>query len=305
MEMQNKPATVLVVDDAPSNLVILTESLRSEFDVRIATSGAEALRLVEEIPPDLILLDILMPDMDGYEVCRRLKANAGTSNIPVIFLTAKGDVADETMGLAIGAVDYIIKPVSIPIVLARVRTHVELKRRGDLLENLSMRDGLTGIANRRRFDDCLGRAWRQALRNATPLSVIMSDIDQFKAYNDTYGHLAGDECLRSVAATLAGTLKRPGDLAARYGGDEFAMVLEDTVLAGATHLAETMRLAVASLELVHRDSGVASMVTLTMGVASAVPRPGQDPAALLRLADYKLYEAKLAGRNRILTGTAL
>lgn len=305
MKMPKKPATVLVVDDAPSNLVILTESLRSEFDVRIATSGAEALRLVEEAPPDLILLDILMPDMDGYEVCRRLKANAAASNIPIIFLTAKGDVADETMGLSIGAVDYIIKPVSVPIVLARVRTHVELKRRGDLLETLSMRDGLTGIANRRRFDDCLGRAWRQALRSATPLSLIIADIDHFKAYNDTYGHLAGDECLRAVATTLAGALKRPGDLAARFGGEEFAMVLEDTSLNGAAHLAETMRQSVASLGMEHRDSSVASMVTITLGVATAVPRPGQGPEALLRLADYKLYEAKLAGRNRILTATAL
>ena len=135
MEIQALPATVLVVDDAPSNLAILTETLRSEFDVRLATSGPEALRLVDENPPDLILLDIVMPDMDGYEVCRRLKAHPPTRNIPVIFLTAKGDVSDETMGLAIGAVDYIIKPVSIPIVQARVRTHVELKRRGDLLEN--------------------------------------------------------------------------------------------------------------------------------------------------------------------------
>jgi len=305
MEMPIKPATVLVVDDAPSNLVILTESLRSEFDVRIATSGAEALRLVEEAPPDLILLDILMPDMDGYEVCRRLKANPATSNIPIIFLTAKGDVADETLGLSIGAVDYIIKPVSIPIVLARVRTHVELKRRGDLLETLSMRDGLTGIANRRRFDDCLGRAWRQSLRGATPLSLIMADIDHFKAYNDTYGHLAGDECLRAVATSLASALKRPGDLAARFGGEEFAMVMEETSLGGATHLAETMREAVAGLGMEHRDSSVAAIVTITLGVASAVPRPGLGPDALLRLADYKLYEAKLAGRNRVLAASVL
>jgi len=305
MEMPIKPATVLVVDDAPSNLVILTESLRSEFDVRIATSGAEALRLVEEAPPDLILLDILMPDMDGYEVCRRLKANPATSNIPIIFLTAKGDVADETLGLSIGAVDYIIKLVSIPIVLARVRTHVELKRRGDLLETLSMRDGLTGIANRRRFDDCLGRAWRQSLRGATPLSLIMADIDHFKAYNDTYGHLAGDECLRAVATSLASALKRPGDLAARFGGEEFAMVMEETSLGGATHLAETMREAVAGLGMEHRDSSVAAIVTITLGVASAVPRPGLGPDALLRLADYKLYEAKLAGRNRVLAASVL
>ena len=305
MEMPSKPATILVVDDAPSNLVILTESLRAEFDVRIATSGPEALRLVGEVPPDLILLDILMPDMDGYEVCRRLKSVPSTSNIPVIFLTAKGDVADETLGLAIGAVDYIIKPVSIPIVQARVRTHVELKRRGDLLETLSMRDGLTGIANRRRFDDTLERAWRQSLRNATPLSLVMADIDHFKAYNDTYGHMAGDECLRSVARTLEAALKRPGDLAARYGGEEFAMVLEDTTLSGAAHLAENMRRAVADLGLEHQGSCVCGVVTVTLGVATAVPRPGQLPETLLRTADRKLYEAKVAGRDRVLAATVL
>jgi diguanylate cyclase (GGDEF)-like protein len=305
MEMPHTPATVLVVDDAPSNLTILTESLRSEFDVRIATSGAEALRLVCEVPPDLILLDILMPEMDGYEVCRRLKATPSTRHIPVIFLTAKGDVADETLGLAIGAVDYIVKPVSIPIVQARVRTHVELKRRGDILETLSMRDGLTGIANRRRFNDTLDRAWRQALRHAAPVSLIMADIDHFKAYNDTYGHLAGDECLCKVARTLEGTLKRPGDLAARYGGEEFAMVLEDTTLTGAAHLAEDMRRAVAALGMPHQGSGVSDVVTVTLGVATAIPRPGQLPQTLLGMADRKLYEAKMAGRNRVLAATVL
>ncbi len=305
MEMPNAPAKLLVVDDAPSNLAILTESLRSEFDVRIANSGPEALRLVHETPPDLVLLDILMPDMDGYEVCRRLKAATSTRHIPVIFLTAKGNVADETLGLAIGAVDYIVKPISIPIVQARVRTHVELKRRGDLLETLSMRDGLTGIANRRRFDDCLDRAWRQSARSAAPLSVIMADIDCFKAYNDTHGHLAGDECLRAVTKALASVLKRPGDLIARYGGEEFAVVLEDTSLSGALHLAESMRLAVAALCLDNPGSDACDTVTVTLGAATAVPRPGQRPGSLVGMADRKLYEAKLAGRNRVLGAMAL
>jgi len=305
MEIQTPTATVLIVDDAPSNLAILTESLRAEFDVRIATSGAEALRLVDESPPDLILLDILMPDMDGYEVCRRLKTHPVTRHIPVIFLTAKGDVADETMGLAIGAVDYIIKPVSIPIVQARVRAHVELKRRGDLLETLSMRDGLTGIPNRRRFDDSLERAWRQALRSGTPLSLVMADIDCFKAYNDTYGHMAGDECLRAVARTMAGVLKRPGDLAARFGGEEFVMVLEDTALSGALYLAESVREAVEALGMENKGSWVGDVVTVTLGAACTVPAPGQSPEALLGLADRKLYEAKQAGRNRILGAKAI
>ncbi|MFP5260217.1 MAG: diguanylate cyclase [Acidobacteriota bacterium] len=304
MEMQLAPATVLVVDDAPSNLAILTETLRSEYDVRIASSGPQALRLVDENPPDLILLDIVMPKMDGFEVCRRLKARAVTCNIPVIFLTSKGEVSDETQGLALGAVDYIIKPVSVPIVQARVRTHVELKRRGDLLETLSLRDGLTGIANRRHFDDCLERAWRQGLRTGKPLTLALADIDYFKGYNDAYGHLVGDECLKAVAASLAGVLRRPGDLAARFGGEEFAVVLEDTNLTGALHVAETMRAVVEALSLPHVNSTVAGTVTVSIGAACAVPTTASRPEHLLCLADAKLYEAKQAGRNRVICAQA-
>ena len=299
MDTPHCPATVLVVDDAPSNLAILTETLRDEFDVRLATSGPEALRLACETPPDLILLDILMPGMDGYEVCRRLKAGFVTKNIPIIFLTAKGEVTDETFGLALGAVDYIIKPFTVPIVQARVRAHVELKRRGDLLEELSMRDGLTGIPNRRRFDECLDRAWRHALRCAAPLSLIMADIDDFKAYNDAYGHVAGDECLRAVASTLCGALRRPGDLAARFGGEEFCVVLENTALSGALHMAERIRAAVSALGLAHKDSRAADIVTVSLGAASTTPKAGHSPQQLLRVADAMLYAAKQAGRNRI------
>ncbi|WP_428568441.1 MAG: diguanylate cyclase [Solidesulfovibrio sp. DCME] len=299
MDMPDYPATVLIVDDAPSNLAILTESLRDEFDVRIATSGAEALRIVAETPPDLILLDILMPGLDGYAVCRQLKADYTTKNIPVIFLTAKGDVADETLGLSLGAVDYISKPFTVPVVKARVRAHVELKRRGDLLESLSMRDGLTGIPNRRRFDEYLDRAWRHALRCATPISIIMADIDDFKAYNDAYGHMAGDACLRAVARALAGVLRRPGDLAARFGGEEFAMILEDTGTSGAAHLAEAMRQAVRDLEMAHSGSRVADIVTVSLGVACATPVAGLSPESLLRAADRMLYQAKLAGRDQV------
>jgi diguanylate cyclase (GGDEF)-like protein len=300
MDMPASPATVLVVDDAPSNLAILTETLRDEFDVRIAQSGHEALRIVGENPPDLILLDILMPGLNGYEVCRLLKADYATKNIPVIFLTAKGDVADETQGLALGAVDYITKPFTVPVVQARVRAHVELKRRGDLLETLSMRDGLTGIANRRRFDEYLDRAWRQALRCANPISLIMADIDDFKAYNDAYGHMAGDACLRAVARALSDALRRPGDLAARFGGEEFAMVLEETTLSGAEHLAETMRLAVRALDMAHSGSRAAPIVTVSLGVACVKPVAGLSPDTLLRAADHMLYQAKLAGRDQVM-----
>ncbi|UJX39761.1 diguanylate cyclase [Desulfovibrio sp. JY] len=305
MDTPTTPANVLVVDDAPSNLAILTETLRNEFAVRIATSGPEALRLVCDTPPDLILLDILMPEMDGYEVCRRLKADFSTRNIPIIFLTAKNEVSDETLGLALGAVDYITKPITVPIVQARVRAHVELKRRGDLLETLSMRDGLTGIPNRRRFDEYLDQAWRHAMRCNTTLSMIMADIDDFKAYNDAYGHMAGDECLRSVARALSGALRRPGDLVARFGGEEFAVVLENTDLRGALHLAESMRLAVIDIDIGHEDSRAAEVVTVSLGAATLTPKAGMTPEALVGAADRMLYAAKQAGRNRVLGEMAL
>ena len=191
-----KKQTVLIVDDAPANIKILGEVFKGSYKVRIATTGPKGLDIaMSPNPPDLILLDIVMPDMDGYEVCRRLKASKRTQNIPVIFITGKSEEADETMGLELGAVDYITKPFSLPIVKARVKTHMELKRHRDILENLSALDGLTGIPNRRRFDEFFEREWLRALREPALLSMIIIDIDFFKAFNDNYGHQAGDEVL--------------------------------------------------------------------------------------------------------------
>ena len=194
-----------------------------------ATNGKEALRIAgSDRPPDLILLDVMMPQLDGYEICRRLKSEESTQNIPVIFVTVRDAVEDEARGLELGAIDYVTKPFNMPIVRARVRNHIELKRRGDDLEALSCLDGLTSIPNRRRFDEVLALEWRRSLRAETWLSLMMMDIDQFKAYNDHYGHPAGDSCIKQVARAIAGCLTRAGDFVARYGGEEFCAVLPES-----------------------------------------------------------------------------
>jgi PleD family two-component response regulator len=219
-----KKQSVLIVDDMVSNIEILSGVLGSEYDVLFATSGKDALDIAHDQTPDLILLDVVMPDMDGYEVCAKLKADEKTRDIPVIFVTAMDQEEDESKGLNAGVIDYITKPVRSSIVKARVRNHLELKRYRDLLKELSTVDGLTGIPNRRRFDEVLESEWRRARRNQTPLSLLLMDIDFFKAYNDHYGHVAGDDCLRQLAKGLAEIVRRPADLVARYGGEEFVLL---------------------------------------------------------------------------------
>jgi len=290
---------ILIVDDTPANIRILQEILGDKHEILFATSGREALDLIAQRPPDLILLDVMMPGMDGYEVCRKLKANPSTRNIPVIFITALDDEQDETRGLEVGGIDYITKPISPPIVRARVRNHLELKRYRDTLEHLSAIDGLTGVANRRRLDEWLEREWRRELRNGAPLSVCLMDVDFFKRFNDRYGHAAGDECLRKIAATLSGMVQRPTDLIARYGGEEFVAVLPETDAAHATMLAEKFRTRVEGLGIPHADSPVADHVTISGGVATTLPSEHAGPADLLKAADGCLYEAKKTGRNRI------
>ncbi|WP_454020456.1 diguanylate cyclase [Azospirillum sp. Marseille-Q6669] len=300
--MTDARSKILVVDDIPSNVHVLSRILKDEHDIYFATDGAKALELAQSRLPDLVLLDIMMPGMDGYEVCSRLKTDPITRDIPVIFISAKSEVEDETYGLEVGAIDFISKPISPPIVKARVRNHLLLKRQTDLLRTLSFADGLTGIANRRRFDEVLLREWRRCGRVQLPLSLIMLDVDQFKPYNDHYGHQAGDECLRAVAQLLAEQMMRPGDLIARYGGEEFVCLLPETDEDGAVQVAERLRETVANRRLPHAVSHVADHVTISLGVATARPTLDDTPDRLTQLADGLLYEAKRAGRNRVCSG---
>ncbi len=299
-------ATLLVVDDAPDNLNMMRMLLKDDYQVKVANCGEKALEIAFSAnPPDLILLDITMPGMDGYEVCRRLQGDPLTRRIPVIFTTVKHEIEDEEIGLDLGAVDYIVKPYRIPIIGARVRTHLRLKRQADLLESLAKIDGLTHIPNRRAFDEALDLEWRRSCRVKSPLSVLMVDVDFFKDYNDAYGHGKGDTCLVQIAETLAAVISRPGDLAARYGGEEFAAVLPNTGAEGAYHLAERLCLALKSLAIPHAHSSAAEHVTVSVGFSTACCSDELTPEDLLRCADLSLYRAKEGGRNRVEGGAAV
>jgi diguanylate cyclase (GGDEF)-like protein len=290
---------VLIVDDVPTNIQILADILKQDYRVLFATSGEQALSIAATREPDLILLDVMMPGIDGFMVCTRLKKDPLLRDTPVIFVTAMGEVEDETRGFEVGAVDYITKPVSPPVVRARVRNHLELKHQRDLLRRIALVDGLTGIANRRQFDESLDREWRRTQRQDAPLSLIMADIDYFKGYNDHYGHGDGDTALRAVAQTLKAQMLRPTDVAARYGGEEFVCILPETPLAGAEGVAERIRYAVEALAILHAASPDGPYLTLSLGVATAVEPTSASREALLALADQALYEAKKAGRNRV------
>jgi len=297
--MEPRRATILAVDDLAVNRMLLSQALGTEYQMMTATGGQEALEMAATRKPDLILLDIMMPDMDGYEICAQLKNNPVTRDIPVIFISSMNQESDEARGLGAGAIDYITKPFSPAIVRARVRNHLELKHYRDFLENLSSTDGLTGIPNRRNFDQFLDREWRSALRNLAPLSLIMMDVDYFKLYNDHYGHLVGDDCLRQVAQTLARTLLRPLDLVARYGGEEFACVLPDTEHEGAVGVAARLREKIEALNIPHVASPIADHITLSFGVATLIPQADQLPSFLIERADLLLFEAKQQGRNQV------
>lgn len=294
-----KRQTVLVVDDMPTNIKTLKELLSEDYEILFATSGQEAVEIATKNIPDIILLDVVMPNMDGYETCARIKADERTQNIPIIFITAKHEEEDERRGLAIGAIDYITKPFKAAIVEARIRNHLALKDFRDRLERISSIDSLTEISNRRNFDKCLDEEWRRAMRSSKPISLIMMDVDYFKQYNDHYGHQIGDKCLCKIASVLTECVGRPGDLVARFGGDEFVCLLTNSNMDGATHIANSIKEKVESLNLPHEASPAFSHITITCGVATITPNMKQPSGDLLKLADEMLYAAKQAGRNQV------
>ena len=305
---------ILLVDDDPTVIHALGRILSSTADLRFATSGEAALRLAQAAPPDLILLDAEMPGMSGFDVCRRLKADPQLTDVPVIFVTRFDTPASEVAGLDLGAADYIAKPVNARLVLARVKTQLRLKRMTDELRRLAAIDVLTGVANRRSFDEALDHEWRRSRRTGSALSLVMIDIDHFKLYNDLYGHPAGDTCLRDFAQALLGASKRPSDHVARYGGEEFVVLLPQTDRAGSIHVAQQFLAAIAALDIVHAASPTSSRLTASIGVAccdrDSVRRLADGTAVLdahplpfavdefARAADLALYAAKHGGRAR-------
>ena len=316
---------LLIVDDDIGTIRALAAALKDLGEVHFSTSGADALALVREWSPTLILLDESMPGLDGFAVCTAIKSDPAHADLPILFITAHSDAETEAQALALGAVDFISKPFNPTIVQARVRTHLGLKRRTDELQRMASLDGLTAIANRRVFDDTLDMEWRRACRSLVPLSLLIVDVDHFKRFNDHYGHQAGDACLRTIAATLAANVRRPGELVARYGGEEFTVILPACGQAVALKLAEKLRASVAALAIPHAASDVSDRVTVSIGVASlAFPEAeagGADPEetrtrpsarairetapALVAAADQGLYGAKRAGRNRVAATPAI
>jgi diguanylate cyclase (GGDEF)-like protein len=292
-------ATILIVDDDAGSVKILRSILKAEGEILFASDGTTALSMVRDHHPDLVLLDAEMPGLDGYDVCRQLKANDQTKDTAVIFVTSHGDLAHETWALEIGAVDFITKPINPPVVEARVRTHIRLKQQADQLRRLASLDGLTGLANRRVFDETLIKEMKRAVRYQTPLSLVLLDIDFFKLYNDHYGHLQGDVCLKAVARVLAGQSRRPGDTVARYGGEEFVAILPETDAAGVAHFADMLLQAVRSMQEPHAASHVAPHVTVSIGTAVLDPVRDDAPEKLIARADAALYRAKQGGRNRV------
>jgi diguanylate cyclase (GGDEF)-like protein len=291
---------LLIVDDQPLNVRLLHQVFQAEFEVFVATSGEGALDFCQTQLPDVILLDVQMPGIDGHEVCRRLKRDARTSEIPVVFVTSQSDTSEEEGGLAAGAADFIARSASANVMRARINTLMILKRQTDQLRSMARIDALTGLANRRDFDERLDIEWRRCARGGKPLALIMIDIDYFKLFNDCYGHQAGDACLRQVALSLKGKVNRSPDMLARYGGEEFVCVLPETPLAGAHAKARSLEGAVRALGIVHaRTLVLGGVVTISLGVAVVVPTVGDDYANLVRCADRSLYLAKDAGRGQV------
>ena len=304
---------ILVVDDSPTIRAALKGLLeRMGHTVVEANDGKEALQIYRQDRPGLVLIDVVMPVMDGYESARHMRETSADEWVPIIFLSSKEADQDLDRAIEAGGDDYLVKPVSFVVLNAKIRAlqrlesmrtkQLEMSR--DLasanreLEKLSRQDGLTGIANRRYFDSYLVTEVRRGARERQPLSLILSDVDHFKAFNDCYGHQAGDDCLRRVAAALSSAGRRPADLAARYGGEEFAMVLPGTVLDGAVDVAQAVSRVIEGLAIPHERSAVDRRVTLSQGVVSLTPEKETSSEDLIQRADQALYLAKQQGRNR-------
>ena len=289
---------ILVIDDSAVQGEFLCSVLKSDYDVTACQTAEEGLRAAEEGHFSLILLDIIMPGMDGFMLLRELKATELTRHIPVIMLTSLADIQYEERGLLMGAVDYVAKPFSPVIIKARVNTHVQLYHYQKRFRDLAMVDGLTGIANRRRYESDSAAKWQEAVRFGLPFAVSMFDIDKFKVYNDTFGHQAGDEVIRAVAETVSARFQRGTDLFARYGGEEFVAVFVGSEGQAAFEFMKSLRQEVEDLHIPH-NSPVCPWVTVSVGGVSLVPRAEDSYETCLKIADTMLYDAKRFGRNQV------
>ncbi|MBS4068211.1 MAG: diguanylate cyclase [Sulfurimonas sp.] len=297
--IKKRKATILIVDDMVANIALLSDLLKDDYDVKIAKSGAKAIEIAGGYEkPDLILLDVVMPEMDGYEVCKILKSNASTHDIPIIFVTGNDSDIDEERGLNLGAVDYIKKPFNPSIAKIRVRNHINLKLKSDMLEELSMCDALTHIPNRRNFNERFEVKYKESLRDKMSFGVMMIDVDFFKLYNDNYGHGRGDSALIKVAHTLQKNLKRPFEMVARYGGEEFVVILKDIDKDGLKKVAESLLDSIQELKIPHEYSAASSYISISIGISFKDVTEEKSKDQLLEESDSALYEAKTTGRNK-------
>ncbi|MFZ6046980.1 diguanylate cyclase domain-containing protein [Pseudomonas sp. CR3202] len=302
-EPDAEPNLILIIDDSADTIRLLSGMLKDQGQILFATSGEMGIQLAQSRQPALILLDVEMTGMNGYEVCTALKADAATKECAVIIITAHTGMDSEIRALEAGAVDFITKPFNPPVVRARVQTHLRLQQHTAMMRQLANRDGLTGLYNRRCFDESLAQEFERHRRQHSPLALALIDIDHFKAYNDHYGHPQGDVCLQRVATAIDTVARRPGELVARYGGEEFVIILPHSDTHGARKYGERLCEVVRNLQLAHQASETADQVTISVGVASLVPSVESTTLQLIALADQALYQAKAAGRNRAIVST--
>ena len=298
MAESEKEFTILITDDEKMNLDVLGNILSPYYNILISRNGTRALELAKQFIPDLILLDVMMPDMSGFEVIAKLKDSDDTVNIPVIFITGLTDSANEEKGFFLGAVDYITKPFVKAIVKARVNTHIKIIDQMRTIERIGLIDPLTKISNRRGFENRFNAEWGRGVREQSPLSFMIMDIDKFKNYNDTYGHQQGDVALKTFAEVASNTINRSTDFIARWGGEEFVVLLPNTDIDGAEDIAESIRKNVEAT-IITTEDGATTRVTVSIGVNSINPDAESSTADFISKADQALYKAKESGRNRV------
>ena len=296
----NHKSSVLVVDHEYLHIKTLTLILGKEYTIYAAKSGEAAIEVAEKYLPDLILLDVLMPGMDGYETITRLKSNPKTKNIPVIFITGLADEKDQVKGLEYDIVDYIAKPFNQKIVKLRIRNQIKIVNQMRAIEHLSRIDQLTNLPNRRYFIERMEAEWKVSVRKSLSLSLLILDIDYFKKYNDTYGYLQGDNAIREAAQIILRSIKRPNDFAARYGGEEFIVILPDTDKTGALNVAEHIRSNIESAVVtLHDKEDEPTKITVSVGLNTLTPQFGDSLDSFISCADNALYVSKENGRNRV------
>lgn len=297
--MGAKKPQLLIVDGSPANMESLHELLGPEYELVFADSSQRALELALNETPDLVLLDGNHPEAGGFDACSSFKADKRTENIPVLYITPEPEEERDSEALDAGATDLLSKPYHRSIVRQRVQNYLELKRQRDLLHAHDLLDGLTGIANRRRFEQSINQEWRRGLRSRAPLSLVILDVDCLSAYNEALGHLAGDECLRKIAHSLEGSMYRAGDVVARFDGGQFAAVLPETDQIGGYTVAQRLQQLMNAAAMPHPRSTVSKCVTFSMGVATKTPTFREDHGTLVQAALQAVVQAKQEGRNRI------